>query len=67
MNSRRHNGHGRMYWSDSQVRVWTNDGRFLDLGKHSLESTRKVADEFGYVLIVQRGHASNLWLEHSKR
>ena len=44
---------GRMYWSEKQVRVWTMDGKFLDLGKRSLESSRAVAREFDFKLIVQ--------------
>jgi hypothetical protein len=44
---------GRIYWSDKQVRVWTNNGSFLDLGKRSLESARTVAVALGYRLIIQ--------------
>jgi len=52
---------GRLYWSPKQVRVWTNDGKFLDLGERSLSSARIVAEEFGFELIVRgvdvRSHA----------
>ena len=43
---------GRLYWSPAQVRVWVN-GRFLDLGPRSLESSRIVADKFGFRLMVR--------------
>jgi len=43
---------GKLYWSPKQVRVWTN-GKFIDLGERTLESSRKVADEFDFVLVIQ--------------
>lgn len=44
---------GRIYWRPGQVRVWTNQGRFFDLGSRSLDSCKCVAKELGYDLIVQ--------------
>jgi len=43
---------GKLYWSPKQVRVWTN-GKFFDLGERTLESSRKVADEFDFDLVIQ--------------
>jgi len=48
---------GRVYWSDNgQVRVWLT-GRFLDVGFHTLEGARAVADalEFQFVAVGQPG------------
>lgn len=53
MRNQRQNYAGRLYWRPGQTRVWSNDGRFFDLGNHSLESCRRVAAQLGYLLIVQ--------------
>jgi hypothetical protein len=49
--------YGRIYWRPGQVRVWTNTGRFLDLGDRSLDSCKRVAVELGFRLIVQSSPA----------
>ena len=46
-------GYGRRYWKSGQVRVWLSNGRMIDFGPKSLESSRIVAMQFGFTLIVQ--------------
>jgi len=43
---------GRIRWTPDGVIAWTHDGERISLGRHSLDKTRKIADELGYSFVV---------------
>jgi len=54
---------GRMRWTPDGVTAWTHDGEQIRLGRHSLDKTRRIADELGYYL----GVPASVGAEHAGR